>query len=54
MLVNNIFNLVNGKQEDQLSASFGYILKNNIKILDSFLRTLGIILSKKELKEFIT
>lgn len=50
MQVSNIFNLVNGKQEDQLSASFGFILKNDIKILDSFLRTLGIILNRKELK----
>ena len=46
----NIFSLVRGKQEDQLSIDFGFVLKNYPKILDVFLRKIGISLSKKELK----
>ena len=50
MLVENIFNLVHGKQEDQLSSSFGFILKNNKPILKKFLDHIGIRLTDKELK----
>lgn len=48
--LNNIFSLVRGKQEDQLSIDFGFVLKNYPKILDVFLRQIGISLNKKELK----
>lgn len=51
MLLNNIFNLVHGKQEDQLSANFGFVLKSNPKILNAFLTKLGIRLTRKELKD---
>ena len=53
MLVNNIFGLVNkfSKEEDQISASFGFILKNNRRILDSFLRKMKINLRRNELKK---
>ena len=52
MLVNNVFALINkfNKEEDQLSAGFGFILKNNRKMLDLFLRKVGIRLTNKELK----
>lgn len=53
MQVDNIFKLINKyrAEEDQLSAGFGFILQNNRKILDTFLRKLGIRLSAKELKQ---
>jgi len=53
MLVNNIFGLVNkfSKEEDQISASFGFILKNNRRILNSFLRSMKVNLSRNELKK---
>ena len=50
MLVDNIFSLVNGKQEDQLSSGFGFILKNHKQILRNFLEKLEIKLPDKELK----
>jgi hypothetical protein len=46
--LNNIFSLVKGKQEDQLSIDFGFVLKNYPKILDIFLRKIGIFLNKKD------
>ncbi|KYK34790.1 MAG: hypothetical protein AYK22_04770 [Thermoplasmatales archaeon SG8-52-3] len=53
MLVDNIFELVNkfSKEEDQISANFGFILKNNKKILDKFLKIIDIELRPRELKE---
>lgn len=53
MEVNNIFNLVNkfSNKEDQISASFGFILKTNPKLLDKFLKKLSLNLTKKELKK---
>lgn len=53
MLVDNIFKLVNkfGAKEDQLSANFGFILKNNNKILGKFLKKIGIIAKRKDLKQ---
>lgn len=50
MLVDNVFSLIHGKQEDQLSSSFGFILKNNKQILNKFLDQINIRLSGKELK----
>lgn len=50
MLVGNIFSLIHGKQEDQLSSSFGFILKNNRPILKKFLEHINIRLTEKELK----
>jgi len=40
--VSNIFDLVSGKEEDQLSSSFGFILKNNTKLLSDFLKHIDI------------
>jgi len=50
MHVDNIFELVNkfSKEEDQISASFGFILKNNRKILQKFLNEINIDLKSKE------
>ena len=44
MDVQNVFDLVGhfGKEEDQLSASFGFILRNNEDILEKFLKRIGI------------
>jgi|TARA_B100001964_G_scaffold150903_1_gene166058 hypothetical protein len=52
MKVNNIFDLVNkfSKEEDQISAAFGFILSYSPKILNKFLCKLNIRLTKKELK----
>jgi len=52
MLVNNIFNLVNkfGTAEDQLSAGFGFILKNHPKVLMALLKKLGLPIDKKIIK----
>lgn len=50
MLVDNIFSLIHGKQEDQLSSSFGFILKNNRRVLNKFLDQINIRLTNKELK----
>jgi len=52
MLVNNIFNLINkfGPAEDQLSAGFGFILKNYPKILMAFLKKLELPFYGKILK----
>ncbi len=53
MRVDNIFELTNKsrKEEDQLSANFGFILKNNKEILNLFLKEIGIKLLPKELKQ---
>lgn len=53
MLTDNIFKLLKkvSKDEDQLSASFGFLLKEDPEILSNFLNKLGISLSKKELKQ---
>lgn len=52
MKVDNIYKLINKyrAEEDQLSAAFGFILKNNRKLMDEFLRKVDIKLSAKELK----
>lgn len=51
MYVDNIFNLLNkfDKEEDQISASFGFLLKQNKKMLKNFLDKINITISKKEL-----
>lgn len=53
MRVDNIFELVNkfSKEEDQISAGFGFILKNNPKILNRFLNKIKINLTPKELRK---
>jgi len=53
MRVDNIFELINkySNEEDQISASFGFILKNNKKILDKFLKIIKIELKPRELNE---
>lgn len=53
MNVDNIFNLVNkfSKEEDQISATFGFILKNNKKVLNKFLKKILINVKPKELKK---
>lgn len=53
MRVDNVFELVNkfSKEEDQISASFGFILKNNKKILDKFLKIIKIDIKPRELGE---
>lgn len=53
MQVDNIFELVNkfSKEEDQISASFGFVLKNNKKILKKFLNKIQINIKPKELKK---
>lgn len=52
MKVSNIFELINkfSMEEDQISAGFGFILKNNSKILSRFLSKLKIHLNRKDLK----
>jgi len=52
MLVDNVFQLLNkfGKEEDQISAAFGFILKNSPKILAEFLQSLKIDAGRSELK----
>jgi hypothetical protein len=52
MLTDNIFKLLKkvSKDEDQLSASFGFLLKEDLDILRNFLNKLGIQLTKQELK----
>lgn len=52
MLTNNIFKLLKkvSKDEDQLSAAFGFLLKEDRDILCNFLNTLGIHLTEQELK----
>lgn len=52
MRVDNIFELVNkfSKEEDQISAAFGFILQNNLKILRKFLNTIKIPFERKELR----
>lgn len=51
MRVSNIFELIKkfSNEEDQLSAGFGFILKNNPKLLSQFLSKLGIDLTRKDL-----
>lgn len=53
MQVDNIYKLVNKfrAEEDQISAGFGFVLKNNIGVLDRFLRKIKIVVSKRELKK---
>ncbi|MDO8558352.1 MAG: PD-(D/E)XK nuclease family protein [bacterium] len=52
MLVDNIFKLVNkfAAEEDQLSANFGFILKNDTKILDAFFKTIRVSASLKDMR----
>lgn len=52
MLTDNIFKLLKkvSKDEDQLSASFGFLLKEDLEILNNFLKKLGITLSRHDLK----
>jgi len=52
MLVDNIFKLVNkfSAEEDQLSANFGFLLKNEKLILDEFFKKINIGIQKKDLK----
>jgi len=52
MLTDNIFKLLKkvSKNEDQLSAAFGFLLKEDPDILHNFLNKLGIQLTKQELK----
>lgn len=51
MKVDNIFNLLNkfDKEEDRISAGFGFLLKNNRKLLKHFCNRINIALSSKEL-----
>jgi hypothetical protein len=53
MRVDNIFELVNkfSKEEDQISAGFGFILKNNKKILRTFLANIKLNLRPRDLKK---
>lgn len=53
MLVNNIFQLIYkfGSKEDQISAAFGFLLKNNPKILNNFLNRIKISLEPKEFRK---
>ncbi len=52
MRVDNIFELVNkfSKKEDQISASFGFILQRHPKILNRFLIDIDLHLKQKDLK----
>ena len=52
MLTDNIFKLLKkvSKDEDQLSASFGFLLKEDPELLSNFLQRLGITIGRKELK----
>jgi len=52
MRVDNVFSLVHhfGSEEDQVSACFAFILKINEKVLQKFLRTIGVHVMRKELK----
>lgn len=51
MQVDNIFNLLNkfDKEEDRISAGFGFLLKNNSQLLKHFLSRINITLTKNEL-----
>ncbi|MDA2916000.1 hypothetical protein MYX64_04035 [Nitrospinae bacterium AH_259_B05_G02_I21] len=51
MKVDNIFNLLNkfDKEEDRISAGFGFLLSNNKKLLKHFCSKINIALSRKEL-----
>lgn len=53
MLTDNIFKLLKkvSKDEDQLSAAFGFLLKEDSDILRNFLSKLGIQLTRQELKK---
>ena len=53
MLVDNIFKLINrfGAKEDQLSAGFGVVLKNNKKVLEKFLKKIRISVKSKNLNK---
>ena len=53
MKVDNIFNLLNkfDKEEDRISAGFGFLLKNNNKLLRHFCDRINIVLSGKELRK---
>jgi len=53
MQTDNVFKLLKkvSKDEDQLSAAFGFLLKEDSDILRNFLSKLGIQLSKHELKK---
>lgn len=52
MNVNNIFELLNkfDKEEDRISAGFGFLLKQNRKMLRAFLKKINIAASDRELK----
>ncbi len=52
MHVDNIFELINkfSNEEDQVSAAYGFILKDNAKIVQKFLNKIEINLKPKELK----
>lgn len=52
MNVDNIFNLLNkfDKEEDRISAGFGFLLKQNRKMLKAFLKKINVATSDKELK----
>jgi hypothetical protein len=52
MHVDNIFELLNkfSNEEDQISAAYGFILKDNAKIVQKFLNKIEINLKPKELK----
>jgi len=51
MLVDNIFKLVNkfSAEEDQLSANFGFLIKNDKQILNEFFKKINIDIQKKDL-----
>lgn len=53
MKVDNVFNLLNkfDKEEDRISAGFGFLLSNNKKLLKHFCGKIDIALSRKELGE---
>jgi len=53
MITDNIFKLVNkfSSQEDQLSAAFGFMLRNNSEIMSVFLKTVGVDAHRKLIKE---
>jgi len=52
MNVDNIFSLLNkfDKEEDRISAGFGFLLKQNKKMLGAFLRKINVKASDRELK----
>lgn len=52
MNVDNIFDLLNqfDKEEDRISAGFGFLLKQNRKMLRAFLKKVNVTVSDRELK----